>query len=244
MLASRARRWSHGHVGASRPTLYRDRADAGRVLAEELGADQLGSDSVVLGLPRGGVPVAAPIADKQYLVDHVGINDEAFHGEYWRGSGACSAPAARRSRRPTAGSSAVPGSRTGSGLGDTNDIELGGIGRTPFQDSRPGSGPTRAWPDGNISLLRLAVSKLIPNAFPNGGGAPGPAERPQGRLPLRPSSTSRAKSSGSGSTAPSTTSSAAERPRIHAGRLRGQRRRRDPQVPGRRQGHPRGRQGT
>ena len=27
------------------------------------------------------------ITYKQYLQDHVGVNDEAFHGEYWRGSG-------------------------------------------------------------------------------------------------------------------------------------------------------------
>lgn len=40
---------------------YRDRQDAGRVLAKEL-AGRLGADPVVLGLPRGGVPVAAEVA--------------------------------------------------------------------------------------------------------------------------------------------------------------------------------------
>lgn len=40
---------------------YRDRRDAGRVLAKEL-EGRLGSDPVVLGLPRGGVPVAAEVA--------------------------------------------------------------------------------------------------------------------------------------------------------------------------------------
>jgi putative phosphoribosyl transferase len=49
-------------VGA--PSAYRDRADAGRVLADELGGRVHDSDPVVLGLPRGGVPVAAPIADR------------------------------------------------------------------------------------------------------------------------------------------------------------------------------------
>ena len=53
-------------------------------------------------------------------------------------------------------------------------LQLAGIGRTPYQDSRSGSGPTRAWPDGNTSLLRVALSKLIPNAFPNVDVGDGP----------------------------------------------------------------------
>ncbi|WP_139417689.1 phosphoribosyltransferase [Agromyces laixinhei] len=40
---------------------FTDRADAGRRLAEALGAVDL-TRPVVLGLPRGGVPVAAPVA--------------------------------------------------------------------------------------------------------------------------------------------------------------------------------------
>ncbi|HET6948768.1 MAG TPA: phosphoribosyltransferase family protein [Acidimicrobiales bacterium] len=44
------------------PTGFADRVDAGRWLAEEV--DVLGGqDVVVLGLPRGGVPVAVPVAD-------------------------------------------------------------------------------------------------------------------------------------------------------------------------------------
>lgn len=41
---------------------FRDRADAGRVLAARL-IDLREADPVVVGLPRGGVPVAAEIAD-------------------------------------------------------------------------------------------------------------------------------------------------------------------------------------
>ncbi|MFP5283263.1 MAG: phosphoribosyltransferase [Actinomycetes bacterium] len=41
---------------------FRDRAHAGEVLAAELAARPPVADRVVLGLPRGGVPVAAPVA--------------------------------------------------------------------------------------------------------------------------------------------------------------------------------------
>jgi spermidine dehydrogenase len=108
------------------------------------------------------------ITYKQYLVDHVGINDEAFHGEYWRGSGSLLGAGGQAVSAADCWILGRPGFPDAVGLGDTEDIQLAGIGRTPFQDSRSGSGPTRAWPDGNISLLRIAVSKLIPNAFPNG----------------------------------------------------------------------------
>jgi putative phosphoribosyl transferase len=42
--------------------MYRDRTDAGHQLAERLG-HLAGDDVVVLGLPRGGVPVAAVVAE-------------------------------------------------------------------------------------------------------------------------------------------------------------------------------------
>ncbi len=41
---------------------YADRAEAGRALAERLAREGPYADPVVLGLPRGGVPVAAPVA--------------------------------------------------------------------------------------------------------------------------------------------------------------------------------------
>ncbi|MET8089589.1 phosphoribosyltransferase [Micromonospora sp. NPDC005220] len=45
-------------------TTYRDRADAGRVLAERLSALIGEPDVVVLGLVRGGVPVARVVAER------------------------------------------------------------------------------------------------------------------------------------------------------------------------------------
>src|SRR6266446_564173 len=46
----------------SRAARFRDRADAGRALAELLSAYAARDDVVVLGLPRGGVPVAYEVA--------------------------------------------------------------------------------------------------------------------------------------------------------------------------------------
>ena len=45
----------------TRHELFRDRIDAGQLLAEALKGYQ-GSDAVILGIPRGGVPVAAEVA--------------------------------------------------------------------------------------------------------------------------------------------------------------------------------------
>ncbi|MDP2299585.1 MAG: phosphoribosyltransferase family protein, partial [Actinomycetota bacterium] len=42
--------------------MYADRADAGRHLARAL-AGRLGPDALVLGIPRGGVVLAAEVAD-------------------------------------------------------------------------------------------------------------------------------------------------------------------------------------
>jgi putative phosphoribosyl transferase len=49
------------------PSRFRDRVDAGRRLADEVAdrlPDLLTSRPLVLGLPRGGVPVAAAVADR------------------------------------------------------------------------------------------------------------------------------------------------------------------------------------
>jgi len=48
-------------MGTSERTRFRDRKDAGRRLAERL-ARYRGEDSVVLALPRGGVPVGYEVA--------------------------------------------------------------------------------------------------------------------------------------------------------------------------------------
>ena len=58
------------------------------------------------------------------------------------------------------------------GLG-LEDTAFPGLGRTPQMGLMPETEPTVLWPDGNASLLRLLVSKLIPAAFPDvDGGRP------------------------------------------------------------------------
>jgi spermidine dehydrogenase len=114
------------------------------------------------------------ITYKQYLRNHVGVNDEAFHGEYWRGSGGLLGAGGQAVSAADCWILGRPGFPDGVGLGDTEEIQLAGIGRTPYQDSRADNGPTRAWPDGNASLLRVALSRLIPNAFPDVNVGDGP----------------------------------------------------------------------
>lgn len=48
--------------GRTMDTIYRDRADAGKRLAEQLREYANRDDVIVLGLPRGGVPVAFEVA--------------------------------------------------------------------------------------------------------------------------------------------------------------------------------------
>jgi putative phosphoribosyl transferase len=43
---------------------FSDRVDAGRRLADEVARLRLGRSAIVLGLPRGGIPVAAMVADR------------------------------------------------------------------------------------------------------------------------------------------------------------------------------------
>jgi putative phosphoribosyl transferase len=49
------------------PRIYADRADAGRALAAALASHRRAAGTIVLGLPRGGVPVAYEIATRLEL---------------------------------------------------------------------------------------------------------------------------------------------------------------------------------
>jgi spermidine dehydrogenase len=109
------------------------------------------------------------ITYKQYLMDYVGAPEDAIvqyqrtsHGLLGAGVQAVSAADVWLLGQP---------GFDGLGLPDPEGLTFPGVGRTPQMDNMVGSEPSRAWPDGNTSLLRLLVSKLIPAAFPDVDGA-------------------------------------------------------------------------
>jgi spermidine dehydrogenase len=111
--------------------------------------------------------ILARITYKRYLMDYVGANEEATsylqrtsHGLFGAGIQAVQAADTWALENPGF-----------DGLGLNGDI-FPGIGRTAQQDMDPTGGPSVAWPDGNTSLLRLLVSKLIPGSMSDVGGAP------------------------------------------------------------------------
>ena len=110
--------------------------------------------------------ILARITYKRYLMDYVGVNEEATsyfqrtsHGLFGVGIQAVQA-----------GDTWALEEDGFAGLGLEPTI-FPGIGRTAQQDMDPNGGPSRAWPDGNTSLLRLLVSKLIPSAMGDVDGA-------------------------------------------------------------------------
>lgn len=109
---------------------------------------------------------------KQYLQRYWDCPDDAFFGEYWRGSGGLLGAGGQAVSASDCWVLGRPGFPDALDLGSLDDIVFPGIGRTPQQDSMSTGGPTRAWPDGNISLLKLIVARLIPGSHPNVNGAP------------------------------------------------------------------------
>ncbi len=111
------------------------------------------------------------ITYKQYLKDYVGAPEEAIV-QYQRSSHGLLGAGAQAVSAADCWMLGQPGF-DGLGLGDVEGRTFPGIGRTPQMDNMVDSGPSRAWPDGNTSVLRLLVSKLIPAAFPDvDGGRP------------------------------------------------------------------------
>ena len=111
--------------------------------------------------------ILAGITQKQYYMDYVGVPEQSTlwyqrNGHSLLGAGV---------QAISAGDAWALGQAGFGGLG-LNDDAFPGIGRTP-QMGLLDPGPTRLWPDGNISLLRLLVAKLIPAAIPDvDGGRP------------------------------------------------------------------------
>lgn len=117
------------------------------------------------------IQLLTEITYKRYLMDYVGAPEQAIlqyqrnsHGLLGAGAQAVSASDMWLLEQPGFG---------GLGLPDIEGLTFPGIGRTPQMGNMVGSGPSRAWPDGNASVLRLAISKLVPAAIPDvDGGRP------------------------------------------------------------------------
>jgi spermidine dehydrogenase len=110
--------------------------------------------------------ILAGITQKQYYMDYVGVPEQSTlwyqrNGHSLLGAGV---------QAISAGDAWALGQAGFDGLGLNND-PYPGIGRTPQMGLLEDGGPSRAWPDGNISLLRLLVAKLIPAAIPDVDGA-------------------------------------------------------------------------
>jgi len=111
--------------------------------------------------------ILARITYKRYLKEYVGLNEEAA-GWFQRFSHGLFAAGIQATQ---AGDMWALGEDGFAGLGLNSDI-FPGIGRTAEQDMRDiEANPTVAWPDGNASLLRLLVSKLIPSVIGDVNGA-------------------------------------------------------------------------
>ncbi|MQA74675.1 MAG: NAD(P)-binding protein [Solirubrobacterales bacterium] len=120
--------------------------------------------------PEQKVAYLASITYKHYLTEHVGVTEEAFLGDYWRGSGGLLGTGGQAVSAADCWMLGRPGFPAALGLPDTEDLVFPGIGRTPQMDAKSTAFPSRRWPDGNTSLLRLLLSKLIPRAFPDVDG--------------------------------------------------------------------------
>ena len=136
------------------------------------------------------------ITYKQYLTNYVGAPEEAIV-QYQRTSHGLLGAGVQATSASDMWLLGQPGF-AGLGLPDPGGLTFPGIGRTPQMGNMVGAEPSVLWPDGNTSLLRLLVSKLIPAAFPDVDGG-----RPTRRTSSRPaattrSSTVRATSCGSG----------------------------------------------
>ena len=108
---------------------------------------------------------------RQYLVTYLGVPEEALV-QYQRVSHGLLGAGIQASGAADCWLLGQPGF-AGLGLPDPEGLTFPGIGRTPQMDNMVGSDPSVAWPDGNTSLLRLLVSKLIPAAIPDvDGGRP------------------------------------------------------------------------
>lgn len=108
------------------------------------------------------------ITYKQYLTDYLGAPEQAIL-QYQRNSHGLLGAGVQAVSAVDMWLLGQPGF-DGVGLGDPTDAAFPGVGRTPQMGAKAVVDPTLFWPDGNASLLRLLLSKMVPNAVPDVDG--------------------------------------------------------------------------
>ena len=104
---------------------------------------------------------------RQWLMDYMGASERALLQYQRLGHGLLGAGA----QAVSAGDMWALGNAGFRGLGLNDDFFVG-IGRTPQFSLSPNAEPSPTWPDGNASLLRLLVGRLIPGSIGDVDGAP------------------------------------------------------------------------
>ena len=112
--------------------------------------------------------ILSKLTQKRYYMDYIGVPEQAIRQYQRNGHSLLGAGA----QVVSAGDMWALGSPGFEGLG-LNFDPFPGIGRTPQMGLQEGAedSPSPTWPDGNSSLLRLLVDRLIPGAVSHPGGA-------------------------------------------------------------------------
>src|SRR5258708_5998944 len=128
-----------------KPRFFRDRREAGRVLAEKLAAYAHRPDVIVLALPRGGVPVAAEVARALGApLDVFVVRKLGVPGADELAMGACASRGGRAVHRAV-----------GRGRGPRGSVGVVGRGGVPGAGARVAGGARRrpgrsAWGSGGV----------------------------------------------------------------------------------------------
>ena len=112
--------------------------------------------------------ILSKLTQKRYYMDYIGVPEQAIRQYQRNGHSLLGAGA----QAVSAGDMWALGSPGFEGLG-LNFDPFPGIGRTPQMGLQEGAedSPSPTWPDGNSSLLRLLVDRMIPGAVSHPGGS-------------------------------------------------------------------------
>jgi spermidine dehydrogenase len=112
--------------------------------------------------------ILSRLTQKRYYMDYIGVPEQAIRQYQRNGHSLLGAGA----QAVSAGDMWALGAPGFEGLG-LNFDPFPGIGRTPQMGLQEGAedSPSPTWPDGNSSLLRLLMNRLIPGAVSSPGGA-------------------------------------------------------------------------